>query len=71
MSEFLLQKGKNWTTALRIKYDSYTVFYYKERLVYDIYAIIAAVGGSLGLFLGLSCYNIGTRLIEKIAISVK
>ena len=34
--------------------------------LYDFNAIVASVGGSLGLFLGFSCYDYGKRLIDKI-----
>ena len=34
--------------------------------LYDFNAIVASVGGSLGLFLGFSCYEYGKRLIDKI-----
>ena len=34
--------------------------------LYDFNAIVASVGGSLGLFLGFSCYEYGKRLIDRI-----
>ena len=57
-----------WSTVLRLKYASYTEFYHKERLIYDLNAIVASVGGSLGFFLGFSCYHIGKDVIERIPI---
>ena len=37
-----------------------------EIVLYDFNAVVASVGGSLGLFLGFSCYQYGKRLIDKI-----
>ena len=34
--------------------------------IYDFNAVVASVGGSLGLFLGFSCYEYGKSLIDKI-----
>ena len=34
--------------------------------LYDFNAIVASVGGSLGLFLGFSCYEYGKRLIDRL-----
>ena len=34
--------------------------------MYDINAVVAAVGGSLGLFLGFSCYEYGKKLIDRV-----
>jgi hypothetical protein len=31
---------------------------YEEYLLYDLNAILSAIGGSLGLFLGISCFHI-------------
>ena len=41
---------------------------YKETEVYDFNAVVASVGGSLGLFLGFSCYEYGKRLIDIVPI---
>ena len=49
-------------------YKSFTIFHYKETLLYDFNAIVAAVGGSLGLFLGFSCYEQGKKLIDLVPI---
>ena len=37
----------------------------EEFLVYDVNGIVGGVGGSLGLFLGFSCFGCSTALIEK------
>ena len=47
-------------------YQSFTESLYKETEIYDFNAVVAAVGGSLGLFLGFSCYEYGKRLIDRI-----
>ena len=58
------QDGHNyWKILLKLKLDSYTVFKYKERKFNDIISVVAAIGGSLGLFLGFSCYQLCSKLI--------
>ena len=37
----------------------------EEFLIYDLNAIVAAIGGSLGLFLGFSCYEVARGGLEK------
>ena len=65
---FSFQKGTLWNSVLRLKYATYTEFHHKERLIYDLNAIVASVGGSLGFFLGFSCYHIGKDMIERIRV---
>ena len=38
----------------------------KERLVYDTNDMIAAIGGSLGLFLGLSFFNVVSKCLDSL-----
>ena len=64
--EYYFQNGVIYKSALRLKYASYTEYYHKECLLYDLNAIVASVGGSLGIFLGLSCYHLGKNLIDRI-----
>ena len=60
------QDGENyWNILLKLKLESYTIFKYKETEFNDFISIVAAVGGSLGLFLGFSCYQVGTNLIKR------
>ena len=51
-------------------YQSFTESLYIETEVYDFNAVVASVGGSLGLFLGLSCYQCGKRLIDRVPIGL-
>ncbi len=37
----------------------------EEYLLFDANAIVASVGGSLGLFLGVSCINLFNVILEK------
>lgn len=37
----------------------------EEFLIYDLNAIVAAIGGSLGLFLGFSCYEVARGGLQK------
>ena len=48
-------------------YESFTESTYKETEIYDLNAVVASVGGSLGLFLGFSCYEFGKRLIDRLS----
>ena len=54
-----------WSILLKLKLDSFSVFKYKETELNDFITIVAAVGGSLGLFLGFSCYQLGSKLIKQ------
>ena len=46
------------------EYQSFAETLYRETEVYDFDALVASVGGSLGLFLGFSCYECAKRLID-------
>ncbi len=37
-----------------------------EYLVYDLGAIVAAIGGALGLFLGFSCLGVIYQMLSKL-----
>ena len=52
-------------TVLKQKYTDFIVYNYKETELNDFNAIVASVGGSLGLFLGFSFYHHGMKLINK------
>lgn len=43
----------------------------EEFLIYDLNAIVAAIGGSLGLFLGFSCYEVARGGLQKARNLVK
>ena len=62
---YFQQNGKFWKTLVVLQYETNTIFNYKETDLNDLNAIVASVGGSLGLFLGFSCYQIGKRFIER------
>ena len=49
---------------LRVFFGSGTILRYEEVKIYDFSTILAAVGGSLGLFLGFSCFQCGKALIH-------
>jgi hypothetical protein len=44
--------------------DTFIVEEKVENYVYEMDSAVAAIGGSLGLFLGYSCYSVVTNLIE-------
>ena len=52
-------------------YDETEVQVKEEFLIYDLNAIVAAIGGSLGLFLGFSCYEMARGGLEKARNLVK
>ena len=56
-----------WKIAVYADYESFTESTYKETEIYDLNAVVASVGGSLGLFLGFSCYEFGKRLIDRLS----
>ena len=56
-----------WNIYVMALYQSFTESVYKETEIYDFNAVVAGVGGSLGLFLGFSCYEYGKRLIDHFA----
>ena len=58
------QNGKMRNLFLRVFYGSGTILQYEEVKIYDFSTILAAVGGSLGLFLGFSCFQCGLALIH-------
>ena len=43
----------------------YTIETTTEYYLYDFPAIVSAVGGNLGLFLGFSCYSTGKSLMDR------
>ena len=45
-------------------YPSTTVLNFNDYRLYDFGTIVAAVGGSMGLFLGFSCFQCGRRTIK-------
>ena len=57
-----------WRIFVLAFYESFTVSLYMETEVYDFNAVVGSVGGSLGLFLGFSCYEYGKRLIDSLSI---
>ncbi len=44
-----------------VRFETNDVIVLEEYLLYDFNDIIAAVGGSLGLFLGFSCLQVAFR----------
>ena len=53
---------------MKAQYRGFIEHMYIEADVYDLNAVVSSVGGSLGLFLGFSCYEYGKRLIDSIPI---
>ena len=62
-----MMKYKSWDnwTVLSLYYKSTTVSGSEDYVLYDFNSIVGIVGGSMGLFLGFSCYQFGTWLIRK------
>ena len=51
-------------TMLYIKYSTHKIKIEEEYILMGANAIISATGGSLGLFLGLSCYGVVWKLVD-------
>ena len=51
-------------TFLAVRYASPKVKIEEEYTLMGVNAIISATGGSLGLFLGLSCYGVAWKILE-------
>ena len=60
-----------YTSAIAMYYGETEVRVKEEFLIYDLNAIVAAIGGSLGLFLGFSCYEVARGGLEKARNLVK
>ena len=54
------------TTTLWVDYASPKIRVEEEYTIMGLNAIISATGGSLGLFLGLSCYGVAWKILEKV-----
>ena len=53
-------------TGLLFGFSSNTLVIKEEDYLYPPESFLAEIGGSLGLFLGFSCYEYGKRLIDRI-----
>ncbi len=62
--KFCLQNNVKRLTYIKVFYRTTAVFHYSEYALYDFGTIVGAVGGSLGLFLGFSCFQCGGWLIN-------
>ena len=60
-----LQFGMNVTTGMMIYLMDHKIESTREYLLYDFPAIVSAVGGNLGLFLGFSCFSTGKSIMDR------
>ena len=58
-------------TTLSVRYASPKVKIEEEYTLMSVNAIISATGGSLGLFLGLSCYGVAWKVLETLKCAFK
>ena len=66
-NEIMINKaGKNNISELYFQWEDDNIIIQEEYLLMDFNAIVSAVGGSLGLFLGFSCLQILLQAIQKI-----
>ncbi len=63
LPDFLYEPLSNASDFL-VYWNTMDVIHSSEDLLYDTSSIVAAVGGSLGLFLGFSCYDLAKRGIS-------
>ncbi len=52
-------------TSVSLYFKTSHVIAYEEYLLYDLNTIVAAVGGSLGLFLGFSCWHCMVLVVDR------
>ncbi len=62
----MLSDPSSDTANLTFFYSENNVRKLETVLLYDFGAIVSAVGGSLGLFLGFSCWHMANCLLDKI-----
>ncbi len=62
----ILNEDENGSTSLTIEFASMDVEVREELLIFDFNAIVSAVGGSLGLFLGFSFYDLYIWVLDII-----
>ena len=60
-----MQEKDKTNVTLLIYLTDHTVTTTMEYYLYDLPAIVSAVGGNLGLFLGFSCYGMGKSLMDR------
>ncbi len=60
--------GKRLVNASNLKffYRTMKTRFSEEVLLYDFYTIVGIVGGSLGLFLGFSCFSVVQKLLSSL-----
>ena len=63
---FKLSDSGHRSAGMALYFSKMEVEESSEVLIYDFPNIVAAVGGSLGLFLGISCMDFGKLLREWI-----
>ncbi len=63
MPDFMYELQPN-TSEVVVYWNTVDVIQTNEDLLYDTSAIVAAVGGSMGLFLGFSCYDLAKRALN-------
>ena len=54
------------TSLLRIRHPSSTITIEEEYLIYDFFDMVGSVGGSLGLCVGLSIFDVFSMIADKI-----
>ena len=55
---------------LAVYYKNLDVRVTTEFLLYDFSSLVAAIGGSLGLFLGVSCYQMALEAWQQLILMV-
>ena len=65
--EIMINKGcKSNVSELFFQWEDESMIVQEEYLLMDLNAIVSAVGGSLGLFLGFSWLQVLLKIIQKI-----
>ena len=59
-------EDSSWGINLMIRYPSNSSTYLEEFLTYDFLGMIGSVGGSLGICVGISIFDVLSMIIDKI-----
>ena len=59
-------EDSSWSINLMIQYPSNSSTILEEFLTYDFLGMIGSVGGSLGICVGFSIFDIASMIIDKI-----
>ncbi len=63
---FSVQDGRTYHVVMHVFFGSNTVQFVNEYKLYDLGTIVGTVGGTMGLFLGFSCFHCLREILVKV-----